>query len=85
MASDGSVLRSHDSSSEFAIQQNDGTVRVARSRPAENFELEDVNALNASPVTGWIPVPFPYQTNATRISLTVSAAAGNKSYPQRKP
>ncbi|HMJ89565.1 MAG TPA: hypothetical protein VK530_07095 [Candidatus Acidoferrum sp.] len=44
-------------------------------------------ALDQSPTaTGaWSQVSFPYATNATDISITVPASAGNKFYRLRKP
>jgi hypothetical protein len=67
------------------IGRSAGNVRISWPLPATGFVLEQVNVLNASPVTGWSQVPFPYQANATHISITVSAPAGNKFYRQRKP
>ena len=33
----------------------------------------------------WAQVPFPYQTNATQVAVTLPLAAGNKFYRLRKP
>ena len=33
----------------------------------------------------WTQVPFPYQTNATDVAVTLPLTAGNKFYRLRKP
>ena len=60
-------------------------VRVFWPRPAIGFVLDQTTALATSPATSvWSQVSFPYQTNATHISITVSSAA-SKFYRLRKP
>lgn len=69
----------------LAIEHSAGAVRVFWPAPATGCVLEEVSALNASPVTAWTQVPFPYQTNATHISVTVPMPAASKFYRLRKP
>ena len=38
-------------------------------------ELDETNDLNASPTIAWTQVPFPYQTNATDLAVTLPLAA----------
>ena len=58
-----------------------GSVRIFWLRPATGFVLDQ-----SPTVTGaWSQVSFPYTTNATDISITVPAPAGNKFYRLRKP
>ena len=60
-------------------------VRVYWPRPATGFVLEQTLVLSNAPATSvWSQVAFPYQTNATHISITVPSAA-NKFYRLRKP
>jgi hypothetical protein len=62
-----------------------GNVRVYWPLPATGFVLDQTFALsNAPAATVWNQVAFPYQTNATHISITV-APSGNKSYRLRHP
>ena len=53
-------------------------------KPATGFVLDETTAIAPSPVS-WSQVPFPYQTNATHIFVTVLAPVGNKFYRLRKP
>ena len=53
-------------------------------KPATGFVLDETAALTPSPIS-WSQVPFPYQTNATHIFVTVPAPVGNKFYRLRKP
>ena len=62
-----------------------GNVRIFWPLPATGFVLDQTTALATSPATSvWSQVSFPYQTNATHISITVSSAA-SKFYRLRKP
>ena len=62
-----------------------GNVRIFWPLPATGFVLDQTTALATSPATSvWSQVAFPYQTNATHISITVPSAA-NKFYRLRKP
>jgi hypothetical protein len=49
------------------------------------FGLEEITDLNPSSAVGWTPVPFPYQTNATSVSVTLPLGAQNRFYRLRKP
>ena len=63
-----------------------GNVRIFWPRPATGFVLEQTLALTNAPATNaWSQVPFPYATNATEVSITVSAPAGKKFYRLRNP
>ena len=60
-------------------------MRVFWPLPATGFVLEQTMALATSPATSvWSQVSFPYQTNATHISITVPPT-GSKFYRLRKP
>jgi hypothetical protein len=62
-----------------------GAVRVFWPLPATGFVLDQVSALNGSPVAGWVQVsPSVYQTNATHVSITVPAPVGNRFYQLRR-
>ena len=62
-----------------------GNVRIFWPRPATGFVLEQTLALTNTPATSmWSQVAFPYQTNATHISITVPSAA-SKFYRLRNP
>ena len=65
----------------LSVEQLGSAVRVYWPLPATGFVLDQ-----SLTVTGaWSQVSFPYNTNATQISLTVPAPAGNKFYRLRKP
>jgi hypothetical protein len=62
-----------------------GSVRIFWLLPAAGFVLEKTSALAPLSVgTQWDPVLFPYTTNSTQISITVSAP-GNGFYRLRRP
>ena len=64
----------------LAAERNETAVRILWPRPATGFVLD-----RSSTVTGmWSQVAFPYTTNATDISITVSAPIGNQFYRLRK-
>jgi hypothetical protein len=66
-------------------QLGGGTVRVFWPLPADGFVLDQTSAMTSPPAAiSWSQVPFPYQTNATHISITV-APAGNRFYRLRRP
>ncbi|MCI0535310.1 MAG: FG-GAP repeat protein [Verrucomicrobiales bacterium] len=69
---------------QLAIEQSADNVRILWPLSASNFVLDETNDLKASPIS-WTPVPFPYQTNATDVAVTLPLAAGNKFYRLRKP
>jgi len=70
---------------QLAIEQSADHVRILWPLAAANFVLDETNDLNASPTIAWTQVPFPYQTNATDVAVTLPLAAGNKFYRLRKP
>ncbi len=62
-----------------------GNVRIAWPLPAIGFVLDQTAALATPPATSaWSQVSFPYQTNATHISITVPSPASNRIYRLRK-
>ena len=62
-----------------------GGVVISWRKPAANYILEQTSALTATAAgTTWLQVDFPYQTNATHISITVPAPAANKVYRLRR-
>jgi hypothetical protein len=66
-------------------QLGGGSVRVFWPLPADGFVLDQTSALVSPPAAiSWSQVPFPYQTNATDISITV-APAGTRFYRLRHP
>jgi hypothetical protein len=69
----------------LGIALSSDQVRLSWPLPGTGYVLEEVNALNASPVTGWTPVSIPYETNDTHIFITVPLPAGNKFYRLRTP
>jgi len=70
----------------LSVEQLAGhNVRVYWPLPATGFVLDQATSLVSPPATNaWSQVAFPYQTNATQISITV-ASSGNKFYRLRKP
>ena len=66
------------------VERSGPSVRVFWPVPATGFVLDETLTLNGPPSL-WVPVAFPYQTNATHISITVAPAAGNRFYRLRKP
>lgn len=65
----------------LSIAWQGADVRVFWPLPGTGFVLDQ-----SLTVTGaWSQVSFPYTTNATDISITVPAQAGNKFYRLRKP
>ena len=63
-----------------------GSVRIYWPLPATGFVLDQTTALASPPAAiSWSQVPFPYQTNATHISITVPPGIGSKFYRLRKP
>lgn len=69
-----------------AARLANGNVRVFWSLTATNFVLDQTSALAPTPAaTVWTQVPFPYQTNASQISITITSPSGNKIYRLRKP
>jgi hypothetical protein len=68
------------------IERIGASVRVFWPLPASGFVLDETSALaSPSAAVTWSPVSSPYSTNATQISITVSAPTGMKFYRLRKP
>lgn len=64
----------------------EGNVRISWPAGATGFVLDQAGALvSPAGATRWSHVPFPYQTNATHVLVTVPARAGNTFYRLRKP
>ena len=69
----------------LSIEAANGGVRVFWPLPAMGFVLEQTMAVAPNPAAfSWSQVRFPYQTNATHISITLAAPSGNKFYRLRK-
>ena len=63
-----------------------GTVRVFWPSSTTGFVLDQAAALAAAPTaTTWTPAVFPYQTNASQISITTAPSPAQKYYRLRKP
>ena len=62
-----------------------GNVRFSWPLSATGFVLDQTTSFVSLPATNtWSQVPFPYQTNATQISVSVTPA-GNQFYRLRQP
>ena len=62
-----------------------GTVRVFWPSSATGFVLDQATALAVTPTaTTWTPAVFPYQTNASQISITTAPSPAQKYYRLRK-
>lgn len=70
---------------QLVIEQSAGSVRILWPLSAADFLLEETDDLNPSPTVGWTQAPFPYQTNASHVSITLPLAVGSKFYRLRKP
>ena len=66
------------------ITRTDNIVIVSWLGPATGFVLDQTSTLVGTPPP-WVQVPFPYQTNATDIFITVPAPAGIRFYRLRGP
>ena len=62
----------------------DGHVRLSWPSPATDFVLDSTTTLAAPTTNSWSKVPFPYETNASHISITTTQH-GSKFYRLRKP
>ena len=69
----------------LSVEQSGGGVRVFWPRPATGFVLEETLSLADPPVNSWSQVAFPYQTNATHVSITMPRPAGQRFYRLRHP
>ena len=62
-----------------------GDVTVSWPTPADGWVLDQTSAMDSPPAAiSWSQVAFPYQTNATAISITVPSPSGNRFYRLRK-
>jgi hypothetical protein len=68
----------------LAVSNSQTGVVVYWVRPAYNWVLDESPVLLGSPPHPWTMVPFPYETNATHIFVTIPAPVGNKFYRLRK-
>jgi len=70
----------------LSVERIGGAVRVFWPLPANGSVLDETTTLASPPgAVSWSAVGFPYQTNATHISITVPVPTGNKFYRLRKP
>jgi hypothetical protein len=71
----------------LSVEQLAGhNVRIFWPLPATGFVLDQATSLVSPPATNaWSQVAFPYQTNATHISITLTSPPGNKFYRLRIP
>ena len=69
----------------LSVERTNGAVRVFWPLPATGFVLDEAAVLTGSATNGWSQVAFPYVSNATQISVTVAAPAGNRFYRLRQP
>ena len=70
----------------LSVERLGGTVLVFWPLPGAGFVLDQTAALASPPAAIlWSQVPFPYSTNATHISITLSPPTGQKYYRLRKP
>ena len=68
----------------LTITRSNASVIVFWPAPAPGFVLDETTTLTGA-TPPWMPVAFPYQTNATHIGITAPASTGNKFYRLRKP
>jgi hypothetical protein len=67
------------------VTNGPGGVVIYWPLPATGFFLDASSTLTGSPSIPWAQVPFPYQTNATHIYITVPAPSGARFYRLRVP
>lgn len=65
----------------LSIERLGEDVRVFWPRSAIDFGLDESSAIGGA----WSPVAFPYDTNATEISISIPAPTGSRFYRLRKP
>jgi hypothetical protein len=70
---------------ELAIEHSAVNVRISWPVLASDFWLEQARDLNSSAQISWTQVPFPYETNAANVAITLPLAAGNKFFRLHKP
>jgi hypothetical protein len=54
-------------------------------RPTTGFLLDEQGTTPNGTIILWRQIAFPYQTNATHISITVPTLTGNRIFRLRKP
>jgi hypothetical protein len=69
----------------LSISNSPAGVVVYWDRSAAGFVLDESPVLGSPPPQPWTQVPFPYETNATHIYITVPAPVANKFYRLRRP
>ena len=65
----------------LSIERLGEDVRVFWPLSAIGFVLDECSTINGK----WSPVAFPYDTNATDISISIPAPTGSRFYRLRKP
>jgi hypothetical protein len=65
----------------LSVARQGAGVRIFWLLPATGFLLDHSPTITGS----WSQVSFPYNTNSTQISVTISAPVGNRFYRLRKP
>ena len=65
----------------LSIERLGEDVRVFWPLSAIGFVLDECSTINGV----WSPVAFPYDTNATDISISITAPTGSRFYRLRKP
>src|SRR5437899_12772228 len=68
----------------LSIDPSGASLVISWPLPATGFVLDQSPTLKSAS-TPWVQVPFPYTTNASRISITVPSPVGNKFYRLRNP
>ena len=69
----------------LSVVQTSANVTIYWPLPATGFVLDQTSALASPPATNaWTQVPFPYQTNATHIFISVPPPGGPRYYRLRK-
>lgn len=68
----------------LSLVWSNNEVQVSWPLAAEGFVLEEADALQALSPTSWIEVPPPYQTNASRIFVTLPQSSDSRFYRLRK-
>lgn len=82
----GVALRSTSATPELTVQSlANGEVQISWSGPADGFLLEESESLpSRTESVHWRIVPFPYETNASRISISLPSM-GTRFYRIRRP
>jgi len=70
-------------SPKLEIEPSAFTLRINWPLSASDFVLEETGVLEASPLS-WFQLLFPYETNATQMSVTLPMPSGNTFYRLRR-